>query len=72
MKNKNEMRWELRVGLLLLAVSLVLRQFCSPPDFLMCFLLGATFTFELLAIIPEPARRKMKTWKQTLFAKNEK
>ncbi len=71
MKNKNEMRWELKLALLLLAISMVLRQFFEPTDFFMCFLLGATISFEMIALIPERTRQKLKAWKRGLFTKTE-
>lgn len=61
------MRNELKIGLLLYAVTLALRCFTSVPEFLMGLLLGLAICFEIVGILPENAYHRIKRFKKKLF-----
>ncbi|WP_343209528.1 hypothetical protein [Anaerolentibacter hominis] len=66
---KRELRMELRIGLLLFGLTLVLKQFFQMPEAVMGLLLGLALCFELIGALPETSYRKVKDWKRSLFAR---
>lgn len=64
--NKN-IRTELKMGITLFALYLVLNRFSSAPDFIIGFLAGLSLFLEVIGFLPEKAYQKMKNLKRTLF-----
>lgn len=61
------MRKELKIGLLLFAVAMLLKQFNILPEFLHGGLLGLAICFELIGVLSEERYRRLSTWKKNLF-----
>lgn len=61
------MRKELKIGLLLLALTLTVKQFTLLPEAVTGFLLGLAICFEVVGVLPENVYRKLKRMKRSLF-----
>ena len=61
------MRKELKIGLLLFATAMVLRNFDILPEFLYGALLGLAIGFELIGALSEEKYQRLKAWKKSLF-----
>ena len=61
------MRKELKIGLLVLALTLTVRQFTLLPEAVTGFLLGLAICFEAVGALPEKRYRKLKRVKRSLF-----
>lgn len=64
---KKQMRKELRIGLLLFAAAMVLKNFDILPEFLHGALLGLAICFELIGALSEEKYRRLKAWKRSIF-----
>lgn len=64
---KKQMRKELRIGLLLFAATMVLKNFGILPEFLHSMFLGLAICFELIGVLSEEKYRRLKAWKRSIF-----
>lgn len=69
MKNNNT-RKELGIGLCLMALFMLLKQFTATPHFILGMLVGFGILFELIGTLPETAYMKLKEFKKGLFCHN--
>lgn len=60
------MRKELRIGLCLFGVFLLLNVFDETPELLLGMLFGFALCFEMIGILPDRAYQKLKSWKRRL------
>jgi len=67
MRRELFVRKELKIGLLLWAVSLTLNCFTIVPHFLLGILFGVAICFEIIGSMPEKVYQKIKTWKGILL-----
>jgi len=58
------MKKELIIGILILVLSIVLRQFTAIPDFVLGILVGLSIGLSLLALLRKSTRNKLKVWKR--------
>lgn len=59
------MRKELRLGILLQAIYLIVNRFLNIPNFILGLLLGLGLCFIIMGILPERAYVKIKQLKST-------
>ena len=59
------MKKELRLGILLQAIYLILNRFLNIPNFILGLLLGLGLCFIIIGILPERAYVKIKQLKST-------
>jgi hypothetical protein len=60
----NIRRKEVRIGILALVLNLILGRFTSTPAFVSGVLIGLSFCFNLIGILPESTYNKLKGWKK--------
>ena len=60
------MKKELRVGILLQSIYLILNQFLNIPNFILGLLLGLGLCLIIIGILPEKAYVKIKQFKNTV------
>ena len=60
------MKKELRVGILLQSIYLILNQFLNIPNFILGLLLGLELCLIIIGILPEKAYVKIKQFKNTV------
>lgn len=64
---KRELRKEFKIGLLVYAAALLLKQFFDVPEFIEGALLGFAICFELIGILSESRYQKLKAFKRKIF-----
>ena len=60
------MRWELKIGLLIFALTLTVKQFCLLPEFLSGLLLGFGLCMLLIGALLPKGYRRLRAWKARL------
>ncbi|MCB2307302.1 hypothetical protein LGL08_10010 [Clostridium estertheticum] len=65
MTNMRNLRNEMKIGLLLIAVFGILRMFTNTPISILGFIFAIGITFELIGGIKEPSYRGLKAWKKS-------
>lgn len=61
------MRNELKIGLGVFALYLILYRFTEAPEFILGLLAGAAICFEIIGILPEKAYNSLKAFKKRIF-----
>lgn len=64
---KRDLRKELKIGILVYAAALLLKQFFNVPEIIAGALLGFAICFELIGILPESRYQKLKAFKRKIF-----
>ena len=64
---QRKMRIELTVGIGILAVALILRQFTPAPEFALGLLFGLSICLEIIGVLPDKAYNSLKHFKQRVI-----
>lgn len=64
---KRELRKELSLGLGGLAIYLILNRFTTLPDMVLGILMGISFAFGVVGLLPAKIYNNLKVWKKGLF-----
>lgn len=57
------MKKEMRIGLILLGVYIVLERFLNTPDLILGFLMGLSLLYLVIGLMPEKTYTKIKEFK---------
>lgn len=67
----NNMRTEMKIGLLLIALSGVENIFFNTPEFIVGMTFALGITFEIIGGIKEESYQRLKQWKKSLWKVKE-